>query len=342
MPSLRYLRPRKISPWMKDVSLALNFSFREIMRNFNRVLFAALCFFICLQVKLLANIIEIANLNDVGKEFLQLDDNSLVLFDVDYTLLIPNDAILRPCGQLLVNKFIKEILENPFVVPPEKYTQGYFLSQILTQAKSSLVDEKSLPLIKCLQDKKIRTIALTASPAGKLGIIDNMADWRIDELKKFGFDFTSAFPGVQFLEFPKREDKEFHPIFKSGILFSSKHSKGDILKQFLKSIHWMPSKVIFIDDRLEYLQSVANVLKEMGINFTGFHYIAAEKFRCELDEGLAEYQFKYLTDHSKWLSDEEAKNMIKNNTCASLNVGFFQLISKNFSKWVGTIQECRD
>lgn len=283
------------------------------MRIFNRAFFAVFYFVICLQVALLADIIEITNLNEAGQEFLQLDDNSLVLFDVDYTLLIPNDAILRPCGQLLVKKLIKEILENPSIVSPGKYPDGYLLSQTLIQAKSSLVDEKSLQLIKCLQEKKIRTIALTAAPAGKLGVIDSMADWRIDELKNFGFDFTAAFPKIQFLEFPKRVDKKFHPIFKSGILFSSKHPKGDILKQFLKVVHWMPSKVVFIDDRLEYLQSVANVMKEMGINFTGFHYVAAEKLPCELDEGLAEYQFKYLADHAKWLSDGDAKNMINNN-----------------------------
>jgi hypothetical protein len=148
-----------------------------------------------------------------------------------------------------------------------------------------------LPLIKCLQDKKIRTIALTAAPAGKLGAIESMADWRIDELKKMGFNFFLAFPEIQFLEFPKKVDKEFHPIFKSGILFSSKHPKGDILKQFLMTIHWIPSKVVFIDDRLEYLQSAENAMKEMGIDFTGLHYLAAEKLPCDLNEKLAEFQF---------------------------------------------------
>jgi hypothetical protein len=34
-----------------------------------------------------------------------------------------------------------------------------------------------------------------------------------------GFNFSPAFPGIQFLEFPKKADKEFHPIFKSGFHF---------------------------------------------------------------------------------------------------------------------------
>lgn len=80
------------------------------MRIFNRAFFAVFYFLIYLQATLLADIIEITNLNEANQEFLQLDDNSLVLFDVDYTLLIPNDAILRPCGQLIqklvVNKNI--------------------------------------------------------------------------------------------------------------------------------------------------------------------------------------------------------------------------------------------
>lgn len=220
------------------------------MRFFKKFFIIVFYLLACFQISLQAEIIEVLNLSEANQEFAHLDNNSLVLFDVDYTLLIPNDAILRPCGQKLVKKLIKEILENPSMVPSGKYPDGFLFSQTLLQAESSLVDEQFLPLIKCLQDKKIRTIALTAAPAGKLGAIESMADWRIDELKKMGFNFFSAFPEIQFLEFPKKADKEFHPMFKSGILFSSKHPKGDVLKQFLTTICWIPSKIVLIDDRL--------------------------------------------------------------------------------------------
>lgn len=267
--------------------------------------------FVAFYQLLTAEIIQVDRLHLIEPHLQQLDQNALVLFDVDYTLTIPDDAILRPCGQKLVKQFSSEIIENPSIVPPGKYSLGYLYCQVPLKAKCSLVDGNSPALIKQLQNRGVRTMALTAAPGGKLGLIESMALWRINELKEFGFDFTSAFPTTPVIEFPKRRDKEYPPLFHSGVLFSSKHSKGDVLKQFLDAIHWYPTKVVFIDDRVEYLQSAETVLKELGIPFTGFHYTAAEKLPCTLDERLAEFQFRYLAEFGTWLSDAEAKQKLR-------------------------------
>lgn len=284
------------------------------MKVWNRTV---LVFALCLFCSLSADIIHIDDLKDAEQELLQLDQDALVLFDVDYTLLIPNDTILRPCGQELVKRLKSEIVE--------KDLDEYLHSQVLLQAKSSLVDEASPLLIRHLQERGIRTIALTAAPAGKWGVIESMADWRINELKEFHFDFSSAFPSVHFLEFPKKSDKEFHPVFKSGVLFSSKHPKGDVLKQFLDAMEWYPTKVLFIDDRIAYLLSVEKVVNEMGIDFTGFHYTAAEILPDKVDEKLAEFQFRYLAEHGEWLSDEEAKKM--RDLFSSINISSMSYVN---------------
>lgn len=266
---------------------------------------------ICLHLSLTATIIKISDLKEAEEEFLGLDNNALALFDVDLTLIIPDDAILRPCGQRLMRILVREILDNPAFVPFGKYTDDYLHAQVLLQSKTSLVDPQFQPLIKALQNKKIPAIALTAAPTGKVGSIESMADWRIAELKQFGIDFSSAFPDVHLLEFPKRAGKEFPPAYKAGVLFSSHHPKGDVLRQFLAAIQWIPSKVVFIDDRLDYLQSTESAMQVLGIPFTGFHYTAAERLHCPCDEEVAEFQFEYLAENGRWLSDDEARSLLE-------------------------------
>jgi hypothetical protein len=116
---------------------------------------------------------------------------------------------------------------------------------------------------------------------------------------------------VEFLEFPKDSDKQHPPLFKSGILFSSTHPKGDILRQFLDAIRWYPSHVVLIDDRIESLESVESALNAMRIPFTGYHYLAVEKLPINLDHEVAEYQFRHLEEQEIWLSDADARDAMK-------------------------------
>lgn len=276
-------------------------------------------------LSLFAEIHRVDNLDDIKQNLPQLDQNSLVLIDVDCTLIIFDDAILHPSGQKAARKFITEILENPSIVPQGKYPDGYLNSKIISKATSSLLDDKFLSFVKDLQNNSIPTIAFTAAPTGELGVIRDMCDWRVNELKKFGFDFTSAFPNKPYLELSKKDNMKYVPVFKSGVLFTAWHSKGDVLKEFLHTIDWRPTKIILIDDRMKYLESVESTLNQMGIDFIGFHYTAAEKLPTKLDEALGEFQFKYLAENGEWLSDKEAKSKVDSqmDTKTEMNVQSF-------------------
>lgn len=275
-----------------------------------------LCVFLCIST-----IGRAERTGDAGKEFFQLTElapleeewerltsDALVLFDVDFTLLTPRDEILRHAGLKLVRKLIVEILENPATL--EKYPDGYLHSRLLSAAQVSPVDEKFVALIHRLQEREIPAIAFTGAPSGKLGVIESLADHRIEQLKNNGFDFRSAFPDAGMITFPKQPTLEFSPVFKSGVLFASKHPKGEILKQFLDSIQWYPKKIVMVDNSIEKLRSAKQAMDEKGIQFVGFHYVAAEKLPSQLDESLAQFQFEYLAEKGEWLSDEEAKNLL--------------------------------
>lgn len=228
----------------------------------------------------------------------KLDASSLVLFDVDATLIVPNDAILKPHGRDLFNQLVAG------------HTERDLFRDIRMKASHSLVDVRSIDLVYDLQKKKIPVLALTASPA-KIKGVEPPGNWRVDELKHYGFDFSQALPDCHFMELEKDNNQQHYPLYKSGVLYSSFHAKGTILAAFLRKLDLKPTLVIFVDDELRHVQSVVSSLEKEGILCVGVHYTAAENTPCELDPVRAQFQVEYFIRHDEWLSDEKSKNLLE-------------------------------
>lgn len=259
-----------------------------------------------------AVIIEVPNLNQF-EEFLEaVDPQSLVLFDVDETLLVPKDLILNPNVRELLNKYAKETIENPKIVPPGKYKDNYFIGQVLSKIEYEVVDPKVVEIIHSLQYRNIKTIAFTRMSVGPLGIIPSLENWRLEHLEKHHFDFSTAFP--QFEEIWIHVLRTGIPsLFKKGMLCANKQDKGPVFIAFLEAIQWRPSKVIFIDNRFDYLKSVETALEGTGIEFIGFHYKEVENRTLIVNEHIAKFQLLHLAQTGEWLSDQEAETIIGND-----------------------------
>lgn len=257
------------------------------------LLFATFLFFPALQSN---EIIMTDSLSEVEEMLDQFDCNSLVLFDVDGTLITADDAILKHHRRPLFKKLI------------DGHPDRDLFRDIYLKAPHSLVEPASLALIQKLQERKIPTLAFTAAPS-KARHPGPLGEWRVEELKRFGFDFSSAFPHHHTIELPKKEDQIFHPLFKSGVLFSSLHSKGEILIHFLEKIEFFPNKVLFIDDELEYVQSVVDSLTMAGIACIGIHYTAAMKEPSHLNLDIARFQVDFFLENDIWLTDQEVSRL---------------------------------
>jgi hypothetical protein len=61
---------------------------------------------------------------------------------------------------------------------------------------------------------------------------------------------------------------------------------------------------------------VESALNELNIEFLGLHYVAAEKNSKNLDEKLGTFQFLHLVEEGEWLTDEKAREKLKQlNPC---------------------------
>lgn len=276
--------------------------------------FIFLAFYLCLA-HLHAIIIEAPNLDEFEKFIKDVDQETLVLFDINETLIISQDLILRPCAKSLWSRYAKETLENPEVAVSGKHNRKYFLGQILSKIEYELIDPKFVTIIHSLQERKIKTIALTRMRSGSLEAISSLEDWRIEHLKKHDIDFSLAFP--QHPEVIVKKNLEAHggnfPLFKQGVLCTNKEAKGPVLMAFLECIQWVPSKVVLVDNNTAYLKSVEKSLEEAGIHFIGFHYTAVENLPCVINEDLAKFQLTHLAKTGIWLTDDEALNLMGSN-----------------------------
>lgn len=254
-------------------------------------------------------IIESHDLISFEEEIERIDNETLVIFDVDRTLIIPKDHILRVNDGELIREYAKDMMKKALSLAV-KNQNDYFFSLVLQQMEFELVNEKFPSLIQQLNQKGVKTIALTAMPTGEWGCISNVEDWRVQSLRKFGIDFSSAFPEHTHLTFKVGKKMTQSPSFKDGILFSASATKGETLSAFLKKIHWTPKKIIFLDDRMKYLQSVENAAKALEMDYLGIHYLEAKKFPVHVNPSLAKLQAQYLLFEERWLSDEEARFLL--------------------------------
>lgn len=255
---------------------------------------------------LVAKIIEAPSLEIFEEALKGANESSLVLFDIDETLILPQDAILRPAAKELNQKLVDAVFKNPELNPPGKYPKDYLTSKLISRLDYELVDPKVLLLIESLKEKKIKTMAFTHMKTGPFGVIPSLEEWRLNSLAEKNICFEDIFPNLKYLSFNEMEKNGRWPVYQQGVLFTGNLPKGPVLIAFLKRIQWKPQVVYFLDNDLSYLQSVEESLKNTGIDFLGFHYTATENETIRLNEKVAELQFNYLVKEGEWLNDGKA------------------------------------
>lgn len=245
-------------------------------------------------------VVEAPNLDILEQHMEYLDKDSLVVFDVDHTLLVPTDLLFAPSGEQHLAHLQKKLQERGI-------DKDRIWSLIALQGKVCLIDPKILNILATLKEKNIKTIALTAIPTGRIGLVPSMEIWRVNQLTSLGIDFGWSFH-IDSIVFNEFTGKGCIPVYKQGVLASARHPKGQILCAFLKQIGWRPSRVFFVDDRLDFIDSVEEALSRENIEHTSFHYTAATDSKKKFDQQIADFQFEYLLKNDIWLSDDEAQH----------------------------------
>lgn len=223
-----------------------------------------------------AEIIQIQSINQC-QEYIQPE--MLLIFDIDNTIMEP--VQLLGSDQWLSYQ-IQQNLKHGMSEQESVMVGLVQWTAVQNQTKVKLVEPVTAEFISRYQKRGWKVMALTTR-----GL--EMASRTIDQLKSIGIDFAESSP--------MHQEVVFHDIpgciYRSGILFSSGSSKGNLLLRFLQQNKLQPKKIFFVDDKEKYLIDVEKICIKQHIPFLGIRYgfldekvknfrpeIAREEWKC--------------------------------------------------------------
>lgn len=160
-------------------------------------------------------------------------------------------------------------------------------------------------MISDLQSANVPVLAFTARGRSQwyTSDIEGVDQFTYQQLTHAGIDFnrTSIPAALQNLE---------SVYFDKGTIFAQHIKKGDLLKHLFKDLEYQPSSIIFVDDKLDQVQSVEAAVTEAGIPFKGFWYRRVELDNKAFNPMAANLQLESLLLNDEILSDEQAQELL--------------------------------
>lgn len=222
------------------------------------------------------------------------DEKSLVIWDVDATLIIPKDPNFskQNCSYSIHWPIIEEIGSKIYDKPPEELRDQLSNDSIyeaFTDLEFKLLDENIPNCIKLLQQRNIPSIALTLLKTSTL-YATNLTIWRYKNLLSFDINFNKLheFQDNKFFNIdPQLNCNNNFAEFYKGIMLTNHLPKGPCLEALLKEEKYKPKNIVFIDDEIDNLYSVEQTCSKLGIIYHGIHYTAYKNCSSKWDEAKA-------------------------------------------------------
>ena len=224
-------------------------------------LFLLLILFITITTIILdAKIIEIKNISEVSNY--AKDENTLVVLDIDNTILEPDNNDGYGSDQWF-SALVKNKTDKGFntISAIEMALPKYFKAHKTIKVKP-VEENETLKIIKQLQNQKIPVMALTARSFP-------MIDTTFRQFKKMNIDLTQTALSNQTINFKKFK---FPAKYNKGILFIGNNNKGKLLKTYLSTVSFEPSKIVMIDDKEHHLKKIETEFKGTKTSFIGLRY----------------------------------------------------------------------
>lgn len=196
------------------------------------------------------------NVSEIQETLKSADTRSLVVFDVDQTLITERDPYDRLFfGDRIKAKTLDALSYRQVDWFPDSIDFVSLASRVLQLKKMTLVDSKLADIITDLNKRNVPTIALTDCKTGQYGCISSMEDWRIKMLQNLGIEFNGSFANRPEMKFEGLCWQNKIPIYKQGILFTG-HAcdKGALLTAFMRAVGFVCERAFCFDDDLENLK----------------------------------------------------------------------------------------
>lgn len=233
-------------------------------------------------------IIEAHSIKDLS-QYLQKD--TLIVFDIDNTLL--------ECRQTFGSDqwFGNQIQHHQ--------TQGSDYQTALNQALKHWVDiqhQTHLQLIELQAPEFIKELQQLGYPVMALTTRgEEVASVTLEQLNAVNICMTVTAP---YKEQAQLKHEKGESLCKEGVLFTAGGHKGYALAAYLKKAHYVPKRIVFINDKHSHLLPVEEMAEKENIEFIGLRYSQTDQKVQNYRKEIADIQQEF---YQKILSDEAAE-----------------------------------
>lgn len=238
-------------------------------------------------VNLHAEIIETAHMRDVLPE---IETDALVVFDLDNTIMAPAQTLgSDQWYEYLVHKAIEGGSSKEAAI--DAVLKEWTKVQLISQVKPIEADTPAL--IRALLARGVKVMGLTARPT-------ELAESSSRQLRSIGINLQNDWQRP----FQKGNDV----VLSDGVIFVGPNRvKGEVFGEYFKSQNIKASRVVFLDDKQRHNNSMQAVATNLGVEFTGHRYNAADAEVKAFNPAVADAQFTVFTKLGLILSDADAK-----------------------------------
>lgn len=244
------------------------------------------------SIQLIGEIVEVNHFHEIT-DYVQ--HSSLVILDIDDTLLIPEQTLGNDAW--FIDR-TKDLIENKGMKKEVAFQKTIWEWEAIRKiTKVQIVEKNTDAIIQHLQKNNIAIMGLTTQ-----GIcMSEITPWQLLSLN-IDLNKTS----------PYKNDYYFRAgqgvLYTQGILFTSGTKKGKALLSLLKHINFRPDHVVFINDKLTHLQDVEESLEDENIKYTGLRYSYSDERVANYSREIANIQME-TSNFECIISDEEAKQI---------------------------------
>ncbi|MBS0652780.1 MAG: DUF2608 domain-containing protein [Verrucomicrobia bacterium] len=254
------------------------------------------------------------NIEDILKE---VEEGSALFLDQDDTQT--NSPLMIGTGA--GRQYMREQLAGDYDLKSPENPHDMITYRIASELPAKAVELALAPLIGKLQDDDIASFCLTSRGFRKWysTIIEKINELSERQFKSIGIDFSRT-------KIPGSFDKLDASTFYNGIFLTNGIKKATFLRDVFLKTGYLPSKVIFVDDKEDEVKAMKQMLDSMGIRNACFVYTRAANECKEFNPVAAAIQLEAFYEGKVIPSEEEAKAAAKEMAVDDPNEYFKQII----------------
>ena len=238
-----------------------------------------------------AEIIEIQKIEEILPF---VDDKTLVVLDIDDTLMVPAQMLGGDCW---FRYTLKRYLESGFEFEEALSEILPIYVEIQNKLEVLPVEANTASVVHRLQEKADRVIGLTTR--------SNILLYRtIEQLNSLGIHLNKT----ALFDLKSGLATDYSLYYIDGILSTEARHKGEALSNLCARYGYFPEKIIFVNDKLKFVLDVEETFINRDVIYYGFRYAGSDEISDSWSPELSNVQKKYF---NKILSDEDASKILE-------------------------------